>query len=496
MDFVGEMASFNQKHTSSRFRDTYLVESCAHRWQNLVSLCRGTYWTRTWIIQEFLQSVQIEVMCGTAILTWTNFEDVVRVLRDLLSNSQVSLPAFVPGFMQTLPVRLTVRRIFHTHSTLQELILEFYDSRCAERRDKIYGILGIADDCGEDPATGGSRGPVPDYSKHIIDVYLEVFWYLHHASTTVGQFSLQALCLTQQSLGLGEVDILSYASLLAENDQVPLEALDVCLAGHTKPIRPSYVNIISKVLPGWSSIRDLRRRLEQVDWSNYVGHEVRRKSARPSLSATSSYQSQTMPLATSPGATASTRPSSTLVNVRAPLPSDLLENVFHAAEHAEDLQSLYNYPTSEAGSVPMSHILLEPHDKCSYNNQNMTKPSIIIETNPSKGIHPVRIGFACTDVRVGDVICQFEGMEQTIIARRGHGDLKLVGMARMVRHGQLQEKGFHPGCRASAEGLWSGCVSWSPDASAVVGDGSDVLDTPWALQIDPVSLWELLRRSR
>ncbi|OQU98993.1 hypothetical protein CLAIMM_04700 [Cladophialophora immunda] len=478
LEFISEMAVFCRKHhhhhhyhhhqhqhdSASAFRAKYLVEACAQRWANLLELCRGTYWTRTWIIQEFVKASRVQVLCGTASLEWIDFEDIVRAVRSIISQSPTMAasptPAFVQQFTQTIPFRLTSRRISHTASTLEDLLLEFYDSKCAERRDKVYGVLGIAGDCGQDPEAPGSyRGPQPDYSKHILEVYFEVFSYLMRPSpppSSRPRSPMQAIFLAQRALGITQADVESYMALQAiqkPGNGQGVSLLTRRLRDFTYPMVPDYVNFIDEVLPGWTSIRDLRQRLEQVDWAKYVGHEVRRKSSRPSAGGTQKSSSSATSIATTTssltagsGAATGTGTGTGTAYIRAPLPSDLIENVIQAASHSEEISHLYNYssppslpsgtttaaaassatsssststssntaaPTAVSGDratansispptpiqIPIPHVLQHPHDKRLHNNPSLSKPCIIIESNPAGGIEPARIGFACTDAR-------------------------------------------------------------------------------------------------
>ncbi|KIY00785.1 uncharacterized protein Z520_03450 [Fonsecaea multimorphosa CBS 102226] len=577
LEFISEMATFCRKHhhhhqhqpdlSSSAFRAKYLVEAYAHRWANLLELCRGNYWTRTWIIQEFVRASKVQVLCGTASLDWIDFEDIVRAVRSIISSPSSTtapsltcspaMPAFVQQFTQTIPFRLTSRRASHTASTLEDLLLEFYDSKCAERRDKVYGILGIADDCGEDPEgpPGSYRGPQPDYSKHILEVHFEVFSYLMQPSlaTPRSRSPMQAIFLAQRALGITQADVESYMALQAiqkPGNGQGVSLLTGRLRDFTYPLVPDYVNFIDEVLPGWTSIRDLRQRLEQVDWAKYVGHEVRKRSStRPSAGGTQKSSSSTTSVtSTTSSSTAGTgTPTATgagtgTAYIRAPLPPDMIENVVHAASHSEEISHLYNYsppppsstsssassntPTAAAAPPPMTgpgngatnshplpipipHMLKHPHDKRLHNNPSLLKPRVIIETNPPRAIEPTRIGFACTDARPGDLLCQFSGLDVTLIARRrGSGnELALVGLGKMCTHQGLKERSVHPACRTgdAGQGKWSGVPLQVVAAGGVQhGDQGDRTGMAilaggnpdgWSIMVDPIGLWEVLRRS-
>lgn len=566
------------------FRDRYINEANAGRWTNLLELCRAAYWTRTWIIQEFLQASQIEVWCGMARLEWRHFEAVVRAIRELQTTSSCVIPSLVVQVMQSLPVRLTTRRIFHTTSTLEELITEFHDSHCTERRDKIYGILGIADDCATTteqgqqnnrPSSSSLGPPRPDYAKHIVEVYLEVSKFLVQAALGRARSPLLAIALAQRSLGLVHADITSYVDHVARNSQndsrsgAPL-LLNARLSTYSHPLKPDYISVISEALPGWTSIRDLRQRLELVDWGRYVGHEVRRKPLGSRLSSSGSVSgvaTPRSPLSTSYASPAGTTPSDTadlrgpplghIQTVRADLPLDMIDNVVWAAEHAsETLKALYNIPTTTATTtattttttttttssppelplIPIEYMSQSRHDKQLHlKEEPHGKPKVIIESRPGKGCDPARIGFACTEARAGDLICQFAGLPHTLVVRRVDGAaLKLVGLARMVTHAALNESGVHPRILASdldpsARDKWSGLlerrrdeavgvdVDVDVDTAAVpvvmvavaaedededqekkeqeeeVPDPEYALLDDYALEIDPLSWWEILR---
>ncbi|KAK5458508.1 hypothetical protein LTS15_004590 [Exophiala xenobiotica] len=461
-----------------------VMERMEARWRNLLELCRGVYWTRTWIIQEFLRAREVEVVVGTASLEWTLFEDVVRLVREKerergRRGGSEDVPAWMGEFMHTLPVRLTGRRISHEQSTLEELLAEFYDSKCAERRDKIYGVLGIADDCGEDE-TGQVRGPRPDYAKNIVDVYFEVCKHLCQKGK--GRLSVQAVYLAQRALEISQADIAGYMDSLGQGEGGDGTArLEDVLEDSTCLLVPDYVNVIDEVLPGWTSIRDLRQKIELVDWSRYVGHEVKRKTSRSST-----------PSQRNGGGMSGGRQTEYVVS---PLPAGVIENVVQAAAHSEDLRHLHNYPSAKEGRVPVEYVLLHEEDKRMASSSGLARSSIVIESNPALGVDPVRLGFACSDVRAGDLICQFTGVDVTLIARRvagGHGGLKIVGRARMIGHSGLKERGLHPGCR-SGQGPGGG-KAWSGLTLVEGEDGQRPSgnEENWMMETDPISLWEVL----
>ncbi|RMD43004.1 hypothetical protein DV735_g2087, partial [Chaetothyriales sp. CBS 134920] len=463
MDFVQEMATHQPGKSGASFRDIYLSVQTKARWVNLLRLCNLTYWTRCWIIQEFLQAKRIEVLCGTALLEWIHFDKVYLNIRELETYPDY-LALELKDFLNTVPSRLTARRLLHRTSRLEDLLHEFYDAQCAEPRDKVYGLLGIAQDCADNMEGGQSNGPQPDYGQHIVQVYFDVLHYLSELSSSSAVAPCTALLL-QQALAIDVSTIMEFANMTSP------EKLPQPPSGFEFQLCPDYVSAVSGILPGWTSVRDLKYQLERLDWANYVGWEVprsRRESRPPSLRSTR---------------TQSPRP------VPAALPSDLISNVTAFAETSSMLSLLFNYPQIVKNfCLPLDYLSLHIEDKKAVSNPTLQKPTLIIETSPAA--EPVRLGFACTNVRRGDYVLQFKGLDIALIGRKiGYtGDIQIVGKAVMIRHQGLEGKHdvVHPAGSLGNDPLISCCLRHRGDDALHEDIGP--------LVTDPVSMFEILRK--
>lgn len=510
VDFITEMAASitRTKRGGPAFADLYLAEKVSSRWVNLFGFCSGQdpaidklsdtgkYWSRTWIIQEFLQARQLEIVCGTAQLDWKLFDIVFTHIHDLYKRGGLrpdTVQDAVGRILASVPGRLTGMRLSGQAKPLQELLHEFYDAQCSEPRDKVYGLLGIAQDCGQDLETGVFRGPEPDYAKHILDVYLDVITYLRDTSITMSVSPLTILLL-QRSLKISKLDALEYCR---QHQQSEWQAK---LVTSTFALRPSYISTIEDTIPGWIGIRDLRQSLETFDWSKYVGYSIEKRPSRTASPGNINRPSATSPPPTTPPLPHRNSASSTQQVVNA-LPNDLLTNALAVAEVNPSLATLYHYlPHTRGFHLPTSLLSAHHDDKASPQ-----KPTLIIEhttaattTLPTDSPSPspaaahaeapsnhLRLGFAPPGTRRGDLICQFAGTDLTLIARRpvyGGQGLQLVGRAIMVSHEGLKgrETLAHPAC---AVGLWvSGCLGAGGEAGE-----EEVLET------DAISMFEILR---
>jgi len=139
-----------------------------------------------------------------------------------------------------------------------------------------------------------------------------------------------------------------------------------------------------------------------------------------------------------------------------PVPTDLIRNVVHVADHVPELDFLYSYLDTDGACVSIDDIVIPHEYKRLVGNPDGQLPTVIFEK--SRLASPVRIGFACRNVRPDDLVCQFVGLDVTLIARRVGGGLRLVGKALMVTHNKLQQPlPRHPICKASP--LLSHCLN-------------------------------------
>ena len=465
MEFVQEMAKHRPGRAGASFRDMYLSTKAKERWVNLLRLCELKYWTRCWIIQEFLQAKRIEVLCGTAHLEWTYFDKVFMDIRQLETHPSY-LATELKAFLGTVPSRLTARRLLHRTSRLEELLHEFYDSNCTEPRDKVYGLLGIAEDCGEQPGTGYFYGPQPDYAKHLVQVYFDVLCYLRDSSVTRKVAPSTALLL-QKSLSINALTISDYVA------KTPHEDVQLELSRSALALSPDYISPACDLIPGWTSIRDLKQKLEYFDWSTYVGWEMQRPASRHSIPH---HRSSSLSITR----TSSPRP------VVASLPSDLIPNALGFADSSPLMTYLLNYPDTLSFHLPLELLNTHIEDKRLVSNMSFLRPTLIFESSSSA--QPVRLGFACTNARKGDYILQFNGLDIALIGRRiGYTGMQIVGRAVMIKHEGLEgkHKNVHPACSQGSEQWISPCLE---------GGGQEgALEEAGGIETDPISLFEILR---
>ncbi|CZR60698.1 uncharacterized protein PAC_10594 [Phialocephala subalpina] len=123
-------------------------------------VCGHSYWTRLWIIQEVTLSRELRVCIGRSSEKWETFLENLsqHVKRYEDMRGQI-------GLIKNLDQKRKGR--YGEKSCLEKLLEDFRYAKCQEPRDKIYGLLGLANDC----VDGSIKA---DYTKPTFDLYTEV----------------------------------------------------------------------------------------------------------------------------------------------------------------------------------------------------------------------------------------------------------------------------------------------------------------------------------
>jgi hypothetical protein len=176
MNFVRTIVESKQNNISfaTHFLSFYQDPECDERWSELAALCQTEYWSRVWIVQETVLASKV-ILHGedddentTSSLDWKDFMQVCQALANLPVNWPISKTAL--AIRESLPLRLESRRSSSSKvSPIESLLAIFEDSKCSEPRDKIYGLLSLAENWFRSAIT-------VNYSMSMFEVYVDVVW--------------------------------------------------------------------------------------------------------------------------------------------------------------------------------------------------------------------------------------------------------------------------------------------------------------------------------
>jgi len=148
-------------------------------WDDVAYICTLPYWQRLWIVQEICLASEVQLLYGNETCSWDDFWSIMASMDTTGHNAPQH------------PLTDKVNRVAHAiiHSSARRLALArgrtksreaSYDlwtwvtlctqSECQDPRDKIYGLLSLANDNHEDEIE-------VDYSKSLFEVWEDVLQY-------------------------------------------------------------------------------------------------------------------------------------------------------------------------------------------------------------------------------------------------------------------------------------------------------------------------------
>ena len=221
------------------------------------------YWSRLWVVQEIVLGSLVEVYCCDTFIEWTHFISLLKraqfcsqcccVLGDSLNcciNPSCPLrhkqcmryyTRIIPDSIKTLHQRRLSR--YEESNRLECLLETFQFAQCQERRDRIYGLLGLAHDC----PVGALE---PDYTNSLFELYFNVIFSFytktsHHNGDSSRDRAMRVLSFSQlvQKLLGSKIMPIQIQTQATKADHV-YHALAAIL-GKVLHVGPSYDDMIS-----------------------------------------------------------------------------------------------------------------------------------------------------------------------------------------------------------------------------------------------------------
>jgi hypothetical protein len=198
---------------------------------------RRPYWTRTWIIQELFMAKGLFIMCGADTLTDVEFYKLLRELSAMATMGPHDKRA-ISLALEARPVRVGDR--YCGRRSLADLLLLYWDTDCADARDKVYAFIGIL------PPAGPRESLEVDYSLSPMELLKQVQARIGLPSAALGALR-RALRVSWSTLLTGS----------GSNADTTLDAVKDLYLGEGQLIsnvRASYQNAVGCnrcILRGW-----------------------------------------------------------------------------------------------------------------------------------------------------------------------------------------------------------------------------------------------------
>ncbi|KAI1121265.1 HET-domain-containing protein [Nemania abortiva] len=127
----------------------------------IINICKAEYMRRLWVVQELqLANAKSVIVCGDEEMLWIYFR---RAILFIASKEGIIPQALSDAITAANQVCQSVRNV-----PLASLIYRYHDRRCADVRDKLYGLVYLIDQAAR-------KYVLVNYSKPALDVFKQVF---------------------------------------------------------------------------------------------------------------------------------------------------------------------------------------------------------------------------------------------------------------------------------------------------------------------------------
>ncbi|KAG8666666.1 hypothetical protein FPOAC1_011476 [Fusarium poae] len=335
-----------------------------------VELCNDAYWKRLWIIQEIGLAREIKVCFGNSAVEWNLFTQL------LVTN----------GVGSEGPMKLEKQRQdkYTGSNTLLRLLFSHQEAECQDRKDKVYGLLGLASD---------ARGFVIDYNKSLFEIWTDVMEFMNDDNLFSDEDIVRVGYLVKFLLMGPECDPLQHIlrsyeprnkddTIITDKNHYKSFELPSAIVGCVIHVGPQPHEIIGKlkVVDNW--IQHV-----QVNYSDNVGNAHRE--------------------------------SDELISAIL----DLDNSSF--SRKCFDCRSTIQWDGNEENNIVEAvkgwHGKTRCITQCTV-QVSADSPRLFQMSVKSEKSTPWRLGMSSSDIRVGDIVCWLELPRRAVVVRR-YGDL-------------------------------------------------------------------------
>ncbi|KAF7185073.1 Heterokaryon incompatibility protein 6, OR allele [Pseudocercospora fuligena] len=153
----------------------------------LLRLCQRAYWTRLWVLQELALAKAAIVICGADQVPWTAFKTILGEADGTSRIPRLDGDDNTPTLRSAAATMLRLVHQSYHKATLYEKIIETKHLECADVRDKVFALLGM-------PHNSGEEHIRPDYDEDISQLAATVLSEHHRVHLPVLKDEVEQQC--------------------------------------------------------------------------------------------------------------------------------------------------------------------------------------------------------------------------------------------------------------------------------------------------------------
>ena len=162
------------------------VEPDSQTVEALAEFFGRSWFSRVWVVQEIAMSRDAIVMLGPHTIPWTRLKGAYYRLRMRVSLSMCGTVYAQTRFQRLTELMHVIFRRHHLSSSLPgvrvlDLLCDLSYLEATDDRDKVYGLLGLADDLRDFDKLQGHLFE-PSYDESVDKTYTRLAWFIIRAS--------------------------------------------------------------------------------------------------------------------------------------------------------------------------------------------------------------------------------------------------------------------------------------------------------------------------
>ncbi|KAH7384641.1 heterokaryon incompatibility protein-domain-containing protein [Pyrenochaeta sp. MPI-SDFR-AT-0127] len=432
----------------------------------LVDLLNKSYWSRVWVVQEFVLAKSVEIWCGSLRADAAAFESLCRSEQPLTGFSALSQHI---GNSQGWPL-FKYRRDFRHSRTykrellgrrnskslksnfrLRDLLQSFATSQSSEVYDKVYGFLGIA-------SSGRGERIRPDYTRTPVELLVDVLHNQCQSTTKRGEEdNYKFLAFLKSTLKVSRMDL---AKHVLRNDSDIQQHIYVLAGSDFVVTSVSFVSTISDVGHFVDHAEAFQEGTWKTSWSRSSMHprslsnqdiqDLRPIALSPETAVVLSFADQHIPDAPYWGRSESIRQAvvskSTEIVIQSIIkPTPEHASVGHNAISSIELQKLFSSSMAHAAELHLAAIKEHPGKDTKIRYERY---ATFVGTNGIIGLACIGGGAGTREVLTGDRICMFadttESSNAFIVRLDNNGKWIIAGFAILLYPAIVAKPTFTP----------------------------------------------------
>ncbi|KAF7956099.1 hypothetical protein EAE96_005019 [Botrytis aclada] len=405
-----EMSGHTQQYNDQRSLFNYLM-----------IVCSNEYWKRLWIIQEIGKARKLIIFFRKEPINWQRFMETV--ILDWPYPAWITQKAMKGyGLSHTVPWNLyyQLQNKYDGGHKLQNLMANHRQALCKEPRDKVYGLIGLATDC--------YAGFPMDYRKTLYEVWKDTVIF-RNSDTRVDQSDILKFGkLVRDSLGGPDITTMKEIA-----DDIFLEIPQkLSLERHLGVSNPTVLKVPARLVGriihlGPSYVQIMTELSKTADWRLSIQNHLP-DILQPSVQEESDLFLELLENLDEDGLKIVSTCGSNVSWHCDRFPREISDAIHGSNNRDTEDEPLLRDSSFYSSSERSEFIANSP-----VNGARLFLTDQFVGNLPHAYNAPANIGLGPSAARVGDYLCEINGLKRAAVIRRTKSKISFIGTAGLAQ---------------------------------------------------------------